>query len=207
MSKPYELVNFCEIDKYAAKSYCAVHDVDPGKNLGDITKVDENKLPEFNCIFGGSPCFVAGTKVYTDSGYKNIENVVCGDNVLTHKGRFMPVLRIGGECNKEIWSIRAQGFLETYCTDYHPFYVKTAKDAAPVKMRLKDIEPGYYVGHLITNSRTTNTIFPMKIVGYLEDMWQMVMCARQDGSEGKTVIIMRSLFQLAKIRSMSLTTQ
>ena len=56
MSKPYELVNFCEIDKYAAKSYCAVHDVDPAKNLGDITKVDENKLPEFNCIFGGSPC-------------------------------------------------------------------------------------------------------------------------------------------------------
>ena len=56
MSKPYELVNFCEIDKYATKSYCAVHDVDPAKNLGDITKVDENKLPEFNCIFGGSPC-------------------------------------------------------------------------------------------------------------------------------------------------------
>ena len=56
MSKPYELVNFCEIDKYATKSYCAVHDVDPGKNLGDITKVDENELLEFNCIFGGSPC-------------------------------------------------------------------------------------------------------------------------------------------------------
>lgn len=56
MSKPYELVNFCEIDKYAAKSYCAVHDVDQAKNLGDITKVDENEIPEFNCIFGGSPC-------------------------------------------------------------------------------------------------------------------------------------------------------
>ena len=56
MSKPYELVNFCEIDKYAVKSYCVVHGVDPAKNLGDITKVDENELPEFNCIFGGSPC-------------------------------------------------------------------------------------------------------------------------------------------------------
>ena len=31
MSKPYKLVNFCEIDKYAAKSYCAVHDVDQAK--------------------------------------------------------------------------------------------------------------------------------------------------------------------------------
>ena len=56
MNKPYEIVSFCEIDKYAAKSYCAIQDVDQAKNLGDITKVDENKLPEFNCIFGGSPC-------------------------------------------------------------------------------------------------------------------------------------------------------
>lgn len=56
MSNPYELVNFCEIDKYAAKSYCAIHGVDPDKNLGDITKVDEAALDEFNCIFGGSPC-------------------------------------------------------------------------------------------------------------------------------------------------------
>lgn len=155
MSKPYNLVNFCEIDKYATKSYCAVHDVDPSKNLGDITKVDENELPEFNCIFGGSPCFVAGTKVYTDCGYKNIEDIVCGDNVLTHNGRFMPVLRVGGEHDKEIWSIRAQGFLETYCTDYHPFYVKTAKDVTPIKMHLKDIEAGYYVGHLI-NKQSDN---------------------------------------------------
>lgn len=56
MNKSYELVNFCEIDKFATKSYCAVHDISPDKNLGDITKVDETKLPEFNCIFGGSPC-------------------------------------------------------------------------------------------------------------------------------------------------------
>lgn len=54
--KPWELVNFCEIDKYAAKAYCAIHGESPDKNLGDITKVDENNVPEFNVIFGGSPC-------------------------------------------------------------------------------------------------------------------------------------------------------
>lgn len=54
--KPWELVNFCEIDKYASKAYCAIHDESPDKNLGDITKVDENNVPEFNVIFGGSPC-------------------------------------------------------------------------------------------------------------------------------------------------------
>lgn len=52
----YELVNFCEFDKYAAKSYCAIHDVSEDLNLGDITKVDENGLQPFNMICGGSPC-------------------------------------------------------------------------------------------------------------------------------------------------------
>ena len=52
----YKLVNFCEFDKYATKSYCAIHNVDENLNLGDITKVDETKLSEFNMICGGSPC-------------------------------------------------------------------------------------------------------------------------------------------------------
>lgn len=64
-NKKWELVNFCEFDKYAEKSYCAIHNVDPSRNLGDITKVDENNLSPFNMICGGSPCFVAGTKVFT----------------------------------------------------------------------------------------------------------------------------------------------
>lgn len=54
--KNYELVNFCEFDKYATKSYCAVHGVDESLNLGDITKVDENNLKPFTMICGGSPC-------------------------------------------------------------------------------------------------------------------------------------------------------
>lgn len=54
--KQWELVNFCEFDKYAAKSYCAIHNVDESLNLGDITKVDETKLDDFNMICGGSPC-------------------------------------------------------------------------------------------------------------------------------------------------------
>ena len=54
--KQWELVNFCEFDKYAVKSYCAIHNVDESKNLGDITKVDETELDNFNMICGGSPC-------------------------------------------------------------------------------------------------------------------------------------------------------
>lgn len=55
-NRNWELVNFCEFDKYATKSYCAIHNVNEDKNLGDITKVDETKLKDFNMICGGSPC-------------------------------------------------------------------------------------------------------------------------------------------------------
>ena len=44
IQRGYEVVNFCEFDKYAAKSYCAVHKVDESLNLGDITQVDETNL-------------------------------------------------------------------------------------------------------------------------------------------------------------------
>ena len=50
------MVNFCEFDKYAAKSYCAIHGTSETLNLGDITKVDEREIEPFNMICGGSPC-------------------------------------------------------------------------------------------------------------------------------------------------------
>ena len=56
LRKDWKLVNFCEFDKYATKSYCAIHGVDESLNIGDITKVYETKLEDFNMICGGSPC-------------------------------------------------------------------------------------------------------------------------------------------------------
>ena len=53
----FELFGFSEIDKYAVKSYCAVHGVDESLNLGDITKIDIESLPlDIDLITHGSPC-------------------------------------------------------------------------------------------------------------------------------------------------------
>lgn len=46
----YRTALFCEFDKYAAESYCAVHGVDPALNIGDITKADEKSVPDFNVM-------------------------------------------------------------------------------------------------------------------------------------------------------------
>ena len=56
IGKKYEVVNFCEIDKNASKSYCAIHGEPESKNLGDISKVDETKLPDFDLMTWGFPC-------------------------------------------------------------------------------------------------------------------------------------------------------
>lgn len=56
LDMPYELVDFCEFDKYAVKSYCAVHGVSEDKNLGDISLVDETKLPFADLMVWGFPC-------------------------------------------------------------------------------------------------------------------------------------------------------
>ena len=49
----YRTALFCEFDRYAAESYCAVHSVDPALNIGDITQADEKAVPDFNVRFGG----------------------------------------------------------------------------------------------------------------------------------------------------------
>ena len=47
---PYELVGFSEIDKFAVKSYCAIHNVSEELNYGDISKIDANILPNFDIM-------------------------------------------------------------------------------------------------------------------------------------------------------------
>lgn len=52
----YELVGFSEIDKFAIRSYCAIHNVTEDKNFGDITKINEKELPDFDMMTWGFPC-------------------------------------------------------------------------------------------------------------------------------------------------------
>ena len=68
----YELIGFSEIDKYAIKSYCAIHNVSEELNLGDITKIDIESLPkDIDFITHGSPCTdisLAGKEAGADKG-------------------------------------------------------------------------------------------------------------------------------------------
>lgn len=83
----YNLVNYCEIDKYASKSYSAIHNVPESLNLGDITKVDTSKLPPIDVVSYGFPCqdiSLAGKQ----------KGLFDEDGTLTRSGLFFEALRI-----------------------------------------------------------------------------------------------------------------
>ncbi len=51
-----ELVGYSEFDKYASVALAAIHGVSEDLNYGDITKIDETKLPDCDLITYGFPC-------------------------------------------------------------------------------------------------------------------------------------------------------
>lgn len=84
----YDLVNYCEIDKYASKSYSAIHGVSEALNLGDITKVDEKALPkDIDLITYGFPC----QDISLAGKQKGLFNE---DGTQTRSGLFFEALRI-----------------------------------------------------------------------------------------------------------------
>lgn len=84
----YNLVGYCEIDKFASKAYSLLHNVPESMNYGDITKVDEKSIPlPLDLITYGFPCqdiSIAGKKqgFFNDKGEK------------TRSGLFFDALRI-----------------------------------------------------------------------------------------------------------------
>ena len=145
--------------------------------VGDVTKIDVADLvakygvPDL--LTAGSPCFVAGTKVLTLEGYKNIEDVKVGDMVLTHNNRYRKVLNVGGH-EDDVYRLRAQGFIDVTCTANHPFYARKKSfdyyvkaDGKPSKklnlgepewIRADELAQNYYIANNIESQESENPL-------------------------------------------------
>jgi len=69
---PFKIVGISEIDKYAIVAHEAVHG--KVKNFGDITKIDETKLPDHNILTYSFPCTdlsVAGKQAGLEKGTRS----------------------------------------------------------------------------------------------------------------------------------------
>ena len=71
------------------------------------------------------PCFVKGTKVLTQNGYKNIEDIK-DENIYTHCGNFYPVIKnMKRIYNGPLYKIRPKySPYDIVCTPEHPFYAR-----------------------------------------------------------------------------------
>ena len=83
----YQLVNYCEIDKYSSKSYSLIHNVSEQMNLGDITKIDTLDMDDnVDFITYGFPC----QDISLAGKQKGFEQ----NGELTRSGLFFEALRI-----------------------------------------------------------------------------------------------------------------
>lgn len=87
----YRLINYCEIDRYAAGAFARVHGVSEDLNLRDVTTVDPASLPRVDLITYGFPCqdiSVAGRQ----------RGFVDSEGNSTRSGLFFEALRIIRGC-------------------------------------------------------------------------------------------------------------
>ena len=131
----YSVVAFNEFNDPATQTHKAVFPdsvllTDPKTGAVDIKKVPDAVFAQYkgkvNLIFAGFPCFVAGTRVLTDKGYMPIEQVTLYNTLMTHTGKFQPIVNLQQKIYKEtLYDLRIQYHPEILtATEEHPFYVR-----------------------------------------------------------------------------------
>lgn len=225
----YTCVGWSEIDPYA----CKLHDANfphlAGKNLGDMTKIDWSKVPDFDLLTYSTPCFPEGTEVLTDRGYVSIENIAVGDNVITHTGNLQRVLStMAHKHDGDMVRIKAMAFDELTCTSNHRFYVRKMKRVghksirtflAPEWLEAINLDKSYYLGCPINreeripqwNGAENNQWGHHRIINTLSDKLSNPMfwyvCGRyvgdgwkRNGKSGNSVIICCSERNIESLR-------
>lgn len=92
----YDIVNYCEIDKYASKCYSEIFNIPEEKNLWDITKVNEKELPkDVDLVTYGFPC----QDISNAGKQKGFFNE---DGSQTRSGLFFDALRIIQEVQPKV---------------------------------------------------------------------------------------------------------
>lgn len=151
------------LDKYYAseieKNAISItqHNFSDTIQLGDITNwkkwnIDFSKI---DLLIGGSPCFTETTKIITENGYKNINEIIVGDKVLTDKNRFRKVVKTGGKL-ANIYCIKNKGCPDVYVTGNHPFLVKEDIESPVIWKRIDEVKPTDYFTMLSYNALASN---------------------------------------------------
>lgn len=126
-------------------------------------------------------CFDKDTKIVTDSGLKKISEIKVGDNVLTHKNRFMPVNEVykNEMVNRGVKLVKIYRTEAIKCTDNHEFLSYTSEDErlglSPSFKPIKWLRVGDYIkgAFLNDNNKSQNIIIDLlDYKDYITDNWE-----------------------------------
>lgn len=191
----FDVVAFNEFDKAAVNAHLhnfpnSVLIQDPTqKKANDIQIIPDEIFAEYkskvDLVFAGHPCFVAGTKILTSTGYKNIEDVLLEDELLTHTGSFQRIRNLQNKIyNGSVFTLNIKYHCENIvCTEEHPFYTreKTKKWNSstnkydvlfnePLWKSAKELSLNDYFGMVINTKNITPTFsFEKPINKYRKD--------------------------------------
>ena len=154
----FDLVGWSEIDKYAIKAHDLIFPQYKDRNYGDISQIDWAQVPDFDLFTYSAPCFIAGTLIHTEEGYKPIEKIKVGDKVLSHNNEYCMVEKIGHKPSQDIYRVVGSMFDEIVCTGEHPFYTREMyryghkrerRFREPQWTAAKDLSRNTYLGYAI----------------------------------------------------------
>jgi DNA (cytosine-5)-methyltransferase 1 len=117
---PHEIVDAVEIDKYAIKSFNAIH----GTNFEPQDIITWDKDIEVDLIMHGSPCITEDSLILTKNGYKQYKDLKIGDYVLTKSNTWQKIAKKFDNGIKMTYFLQGMGFENIHCTDNHKFYTR-----------------------------------------------------------------------------------
>jgi DNA (cytosine-5)-methyltransferase 1 len=113
-------------------------------------------IPSHDILTGGFPCFVKGTLVLTDSGYKPIESVTLHDKLLTHTGKFRRILNKQRKFDASLFNTVTPVYRShaIIATPEHPFYVRQGQHDKPVWLPANTLTRYHFIGMHINQEST-----------------------------------------------------
>ena len=116
----------------------------------DITQLDTDDIPHIDALIGGFPCFTGNTLVLTKKGYKPIQEIKKGDEVLTHNKRYRKVVNPLNQGVKDTVLFKTvfdTNGIET--TNNHKFYVRELTETgmnSPEWLEVEKLTTDHFAG-------------------------------------------------------------
>jgi hypothetical protein len=120
-------------------------------------------------------CLARGSLVLTRGGYKPIQEVQVGELVLTHKGRWRPVVAVQNTGVRPVVQVRAQSVPGLTLTPDHKLWTRDVRGRARQADYVRRVEPGWVPAEDTVGSYINRKLPPAEMPGVADPgVWWIV---------------------------------